>query len=59
MARYFTGGTRLGWLERLMMDPARSAPDGTYSQSSRSRKKPPRKRDAVRIPDQTNKENSV
>ena len=24
MARYFMGDTRLGWLEKMMMDPSRS-----------------------------------
>ena len=40
MAKYFMGNTRLGNLERMMMDPSRSAPSRTQSQKNRPCKKP-------------------
>jgi len=58
MPRYFMGNTRLDWLERMMMDPSRTAPD-TDSRPPRSWKKTPRKQDAFRTSDQTNEEESV
>jgi len=54
MPRYFMGNTRLGWLERLMMDPSRGAPSHTDSQSFQPRKKP--RRDTSHIPEKTRKE---
>jgi len=38
MSRYFMGDTRLSGLERMMMDPSRSAPDHTECQQSQLRK---------------------
>ncbi len=41
MARYFMGDTRLGWLERMMMDPSRTPSTRTGSRRNRPQKKPP------------------
>lgn len=40
MARYFMGDTRLGGLERMMMDPSRRSPVHTDSRRKRPQKKP-------------------
>lgn len=42
MARYFMGDTRLGWLERMMIDPSRTPPIRTDTRKQRPQKKPPR-----------------
>ncbi len=41
MARYFMGDTRLGWLEKMMMDPSRTSSTRTDSRRNSPQKKPP------------------
>ena len=41
MARYFMGDTRLGWLEKMMMDPSRTPPTRTDSRRTRPQTTPP------------------
>ena len=41
MARSFMGDTRLGWLEKMMMDPSRTPSTRTDSRRNRPQKKPP------------------
>ena len=59
MPKYFMGGTRLGGLERMMMDPSRSAPD-CVDPPKKPQKKPPRDQPAApHPPEQRRKEDSV
>ena len=44
MARYFMSDTRLGWLEKMMMDPSRTPFTRTDPRRNRPQKKPPRPR---------------
>ncbi len=39
MARYFMGGTRLAWLERMMIAPSKPMPPRTTPQQSVPQKK--------------------
>ena len=41
MPRYFMGDTRLGWLEKMMMDPSRTSPARTDPRRTKPQKKPP------------------
>ena len=59
MPKYFMGGTRLGGLERMMMDPSRSAPD-CPDPPKKPQKKPPRDQPAAPYPpEQRSEEDSV
>lgn len=40
MAKYFMGDTRLGWLEKMMMDPSRTSPARTDPRRNKPQKKP-------------------
>lgn len=42
MARYFMSDTRLGWLEKMMMDTSRPSPPRSFPQRKGPQKKPPR-----------------
>ena len=54
------GGTRLGGLERMMMDSSRSAPDCLDPREMKPQKKPPRDQPAApHFPEQRCKEDSV
>ncbi len=57
MPRYFKKGTRLGWLERMMMDPSRGAPSHTDPQSFQPRENT--QQNTSHIPDKTHKEGGV
>ena len=60
MPKYFMGGTRLGGLERMMMDSSRSAPDCLDPREKKPQKKPPNNRSAATHPSaQRRKESSV
>ncbi len=50
MPKYFMGGTRLGGLERMMMDPSRPAPDCVAPQKKKPRKKSSGTRPAEQYP---------
>lgn len=41
MPRYFMGDTRLGWLEKMMMDSSRTPPARTAPRQKRPQKKLP------------------
>lgn len=41
MARYFMGDTRLGWLEKMMMDPSRTPSTRIDPRKNRPQKKLP------------------
>ena len=41
MARYFMSDTRLGWLEKMMMDTSRPSPPRSFPQRNGPQKKPP------------------
>ncbi len=41
MPRYFMGDTRLGWLEKMMMDPSRPTPSRTDCRRKMPQKKMP------------------
>ena len=41
MGKYFMGGTRLGGLERMMMDPGRTTPVHTAPRRKKPQKKLP------------------
>lgn len=41
MGKYFMGGTRLGRLERMMMDPSRTTPTHTDPRRKKPQKKLP------------------
>ena len=60
MPRYFMNDTRLGWLEKMMMEPSRPSPSRPDSRQKTPQKKPPCNRSvpsAVRTP--RKKEGSV
>ncbi len=57
MPRYFKKGTRLGWLERMMMDPSRGAPSHADPLSFQPRENT--QQNTSHIPDKTHKEGSV
>ena len=60
MPKYFMGGTRLGGLERMMMDSSRSAPDCLDPREKKPQKKPPHDQPAaLHPPEQKRKEDSV
>ncbi len=60
MPKYFMGGTRLGGLERMMMDPSRSAPDRVDPPKKKPQKKLPRDQPAApHSPEQRSEEDSV
>lgn len=40
MTKYFMGDTRLGWLEKMMMDPSRTSPTRIDSRRNKPQKKP-------------------
>ncbi len=41
MARYFMSGTRLGWVEKMMMEPGRPSPSRAVPKQKRRQKKLP------------------
>lgn len=41
MAKYFMGDTRLGWLEKMMMDPSRTSSTRSDPRRNKPQKKPP------------------
>ena len=60
MPKYFMGGTRLGGLERMMMDSSRPAPDCVDPRKKKPQKKPPHDQPAApHPPEQRRKEDSV
>jgi len=57
MPRYFKKGTRLGWLEQMMMDPSRATSSCTDLQSFQPREKT--QQDTSHVPEKTRKGGSV
>ncbi len=59
MARYFMSDTRLGWLEKMMMDPFRTPSTRTDPRRNRPQKKPPCNRPVEPQPRRKPKEGGV